>query len=839
MAQLLWSQDVFTRGELSPMMYSRITVNAYYNGLKTAKNVIGYPQGAAGKRFGTIYQNQLTGVTDADDIYFKSFQYLNQCVYLILIKSNSIDIYLEGVKVATVSSTGIFADDIQNLDHTVLEDRFRVTTGRLRPKDLTRSANPARTITAVDTSTNILTHGGGAITAGVVLPATFTTTGSLPTSTPQIREKKVYFIKALTSTTFKVFSTAPEAKNETNEFNFTSSGSGTNNLVPQNSWALNNVSFRNFPVFDFSGGYDSINFTPSATSGGGVTLTASSGIFTSNHVGGVFVGNGGIGRIVTFTSTTQVSIDIIQSFNSTSAIPGRISLLAEPAWSDTRGWPRKCSSFQNRAVFANTELITNGLWLSAINDFDDFNDVEDDADDAISWFPTSDEVNYIRFIVPYRSLTIHTNSGVYSTPLSKEVAITPQNFALFIQDSTPATDVQPRGIDNQIIIISGNDVHSLLWDGINNAYSSSIISVPSEHLIDNPIDEAAYTDLNRAGSRYMIIVNQDGTIVIYQTLATEEVSGFTRGTLEQHYGNAYFRKVTTNFDGRGWFVVEREIATADSAITISSVSDDELTATASNFDTDNATACRFTTTGTLPDSEPQITTTDYFWAIGVDANTFKVYTTKEDADNDTNAIVFNDSGSGTNQVEPWSLETQFFIEELSFDVAVDSAETYSGTATSTITGLSRFNAQNVLAKGDGFGFNNQVINSEFDFVAHGESVEVEDAQIGFGIHWQVQPMPMANPVGGSPKSNNVVFPKHIRSVTFMFDNTVGGTVNDIPIALKTFNNVSFGSAPNPANGIFEIGLMKGWEEFKQSSLTLDHTEPFDIRLTGIFYKIEV
>ena len=44
----LWSQDIFSKGELSPFMYARATVNEYNNGLKTAQNVLTYPTGAAG-----------------------------------------------------------------------------------------------------------------------------------------------------------------------------------------------------------------------------------------------------------------------------------------------------------------------------------------------------------------------------------------------------------------------------------------------------------------------------------------------------------------------------------------------------------------------------------------------------------------------------------------------------------------------------------------------------------------------------------------------------------------------------------------------------------------------
>jgi hypothetical protein len=58
MPQIIWSQDEFSRGELSPMLYGRTTLDAYYKSLKKAQNTITYPQGGIGKRFGTIYTRQ-------------------------------------------------------------------------------------------------------------------------------------------------------------------------------------------------------------------------------------------------------------------------------------------------------------------------------------------------------------------------------------------------------------------------------------------------------------------------------------------------------------------------------------------------------------------------------------------------------------------------------------------------------------------------------------------------------------------------------------------------------------------------------------------------------------
>lgn len=844
MAQVLWSQDFFAKGELSPLMYSRVTVNAYYQGLKRAKNVICYPQGSAGKRFGTLYLNEIQGTTNYREIYFESFQYLNECCYLVVFRENNIDIYLEGEYIANVSGTGIMASEIQLIDHTILENRFRVTTGIYRPKDLTRSDNAPIAITGFGSNAlSIATPH----TLNSFFPARFTTTGTFPVTSPQIHANKTYFIRFVTTTTFKIYSTAQDAKANTNAYTVTSAGL-LSNVVIRNTWAFGNVAFRNLPVFDFTGGYDTSEFTPAAASGYNILITRTTGAFnfTLNYIGGVFVGNGGVARIRAANGTNQIAVDIVVPFNSTAAIPGTQVFIGEPAWSDVYGWPRKCSSFQNRAFFANTETLSNGLWGSVINDFDDFNDIELDDDNAISWFPTSDTVNYIQFIVPYRSLTIHTNSGVYSTPLSVETAITPKNFSLSLQDSTPAQTVQPRGIDNQIIILSGNDAHSLLWDGFNNAYNSSIISIANEQLIRTPIDEAAYVDLVRAGSRYMFIVNADGSMAIYQTLIAENVSGFTPAYLEQSYGNAYFRWVTSNFDGRAWFVTERELAQAQTPVSLTGNTSDTFLAVGSNFSTDAATACLFSAVTALPATTPQIEADTWYWAIGVDSDNFKVYTTKADAENDENAIVITNFGTAASVI-PYPLQTKLLIEQLSFDAKVDCAGIYptqpGQPSVSTISGQTRFNAQDIMMQGDGFGFEETVVNGDVTFEQHGELREVSEAQYGFPIDVDIIPMPLSISMTGNPKNSNLIETKHIRFVTFLFADTVGGSIitntRNTPIAMNTLINNQPGDPPTPTTGSFEISLFGGWNDFTYNSFRINHRAPFDIKLTGIFYKVDV
>jgi hypothetical protein len=847
MAHILWSQDFFAKGELSPLMYSRVTLQAYYQGLKRAKNVICFPQGSAGKRFGTIYLNTLLA-TNYKQIYFKSFQYLNECCYLVIFRNAFVDIYLEGELIATVASP-ILADEVQLIDHTILENRFRVTTGIYPPMDLKRAPNAPTAITGFTANSFTVT---GPFTANTWFPVRFTA-GTIPVTAPQIHANKTYFARFISTTEFSVFMTAENAASNTNPFVIFSAGVGSNAIF-QNTWTFSNVVFSALPQFDFQNPLNVYNnsttsFTPTAVSGN-TTMTRTAGTFnfTSNYVGGAIIGNGGIARITAVNGTNQASITVLSEhpFNNTTAIIGTNIVITEPAWNDAQGWPRKCSSFQNRAFFANTDTLSNGLWGSVSNQFNNFDDmVETDDDGAISWFPTSDTVNYIQFIVPYRSLTIHTNSGVYSTPLSSETVITPQNFSLSLQDSTPADNVQPQGIDNQIIVLSGNDAHSLLWDGFNNAYSSNIISVANEQLIRNPIDEAAYIDRIRAGSRYMFIVNDDGSMAIYQSLIGENVSGFTDAELEQNYGNAYFRAVTSNFDGRAWFVTERQLATAGTPIAISGFTATTLTATAIGLPTNTFTAIEFATAGTLPGTSPQIELNTIYWGVGVNANTFKIYLSQADAIADDNALLITSAGTSSN-VTAYPLVTTLLIEQLSFDSYVDCAGIYptplvSGS-TSVISGQPRFNAQDILMQGDGFGFETVGVDGNVNFEAHGVATPVSVAQYGFPINVEITPMPISLSMTGNPKSSNLIDTKHLRFATFLFADTIGGTITQdnltFPIQLQTLNEYDPGSPPKPITGSFEISVFGGWDDFKKSSFTINHTEPFGMRLTGIFYNVD-
>ena len=841
----LWMQNSFSKGELSPFMYGRSDLEQYFDGLKQAQNVLNYPTGGAGKRFGTLYQSTLTGLTSFNQLYFQTFQYLDECVYQLAFTPLLISIYLEGLLVATVVTT-LDAQSVYNLNTTVIGAAFRVTGQGFSPYDLTRAPSAGNVIVSISPNSFAITT---PMVAGIVLPVRFTVTGGTILQTnPQIKLGVTYFVWFQTATTVQLFSTAPLAKahDPSTAYAITGTGTGITTMIPQNTWSFAHSTFKNLPIYDFNGltvSYDSLTFTPSATVGTGVTITISGGSYAplnSSYIGGAFIGAGGTSRITAVASTTSFTVSVETPFDSISPIQGSLTLLAEPAWSDARGWPQKCSSYQNRAIFANTDSLPNGFYCSVVNAYTDFGDLTNDDDDAISWYPTSNDINFIRFIVPFRSLTVHTNSGIYSSPLSEIAAITPTTFTLQLQDSTPADVLIPQAIDNQIIVIAGNDVHTMIWDGINNAYTSNIVSIANEQQIRNPVDETAYADLRRAGSRYVFIINANGSMAVYQTLLAEKVSGFTPQIMEQSNGSAQFLQVASSFDGRAWFVNQRQQAVLTiPIINIFGVLGDVMQlGTAFPIPVNTATALTFTSilTHVLPSTTTVILNENtYYWAVPIDSTHIKLYLTQEDAIDGLNPLIFTNVGNG-GQVNGWTLNTIFTLEELSQDVFLDCAVYYNGTPTDTITTGTLFNSQEVKLLGDGFGFDAIGFNNQVVFESHGSTVNVSQAYIGFPINTIMEPMPIAAPPGNQ---TTLTKPKHIQFARFMFNNTVGGTINGVPIALNNFNQANIGLAPIPARGIFEMSIMHGWDDFNLPTFTIEHNEPFNIELIAVSYSVEI
>ena len=841
MPEAYYDQMCFSQGELDPRTQARADWQQYYKSAKQIRNCLVIPQGGVQRRFGLNYVDTVTG-NPANPAFseLSTLLYDDNSVYLLSWTATSIDIYLENIKLATVV-TQYNQEDIPLLRFAQVENRVIIVSSNFNPQQLVRSANAANIITGVDLVNNRINI-TNALTVGTVYPATFTTAGNLPVTNPQIYVNRTYFIRPITANSIRVYSTSADALADVNFYLVTGAGVGVSNVIVQNTWAITNIAFKFQPAYDYDGGYFAagFTFTPSAVSGN-ITLTASGAIFTPAMVGGLYSGHGGIMRLTGFTSNVQMTGFTIADFPNVNPIRGDLSFLGEPAWSNNRGWPRTVSMFQNRLVFAGNASLPNGIWLSVVNDVYNFDDSEQFDDNAISWYPAAGSISFIRSITSCRSLIFHTNTGTFSTPVTNEIPLTPKNFTLTEQNKFGSSIIQPVYIDNQILFtdISGNNVIVMLWEITQSSYVTNNKSVPSSILIDHPVDMAALAVPDFTDGFYALFVNRDGTLAILQTLLEQEVSAITlSNTVQQQWNGVTFNqtngliyRVQTG-NNRCWFTVQRQMPVnqAPTAISGFNAANATLQSVAHLMVVGTPTMVTFTTTGVLPTTVPQITTTAYFWAVATDANNFRVYLTQSDATNDVNRIAIVNAGVNSNVVR-WLIQPQLFIEELDFTVPLDSATKFRFAApTNTLTGLAHLNGQYVWIIGDDFILQNQVV------VGGQLTLErtVTTATVGIQFVSTLTPLPVT-----VPQTFGLLYkPKHIRNLYLHVYNTLGITCQGITVPELEIQNIIFGQVPIPQTGVFEVPLMEGWNGF-EFDLSIQQSLPLPMTIMAVSYILEI
>lgn len=552
-----FNQSDFSAGQFDPRTFARDDYAKYYKAAKVINNAVVIPQGGVQSRWGTDYVDTLVS-TNPLNVQISNLIYDDSSIYLLVWEALTLKIYLEDKIVATVV-TPFMAEDVQNIQTTQVQNRIVIANEAFNPRQLARSANAATPITAISAPNNTFTF-TAALTANTIYPVQFATTGTLPTTSPQIFAGRNYFIRTVTTTTAKIYSNTDDAYYQRNAYGITALGSNST-LIVQNTWTLSTISFIAYPSYDFNSNYSTAIFTHNVNTGT-VTITSDTSVFTPAMVKGVFTGDGGSVRLTGFTDDKHMTGYTTESFLSSDPIPGAEAYLAEPAWSDVRGWPRAVSFYQSRLVFGGSPSVNNGVWLSVTNqayNFDDSNNTN--ADDAISYTPSSGGASFVRFITSARTLLVHTNTGTYSTSVSNDSPVTPSNFNLIEQNKDGVGNVQPIFIDNQIIYVdrSGNNAKNLVFDIIQGAYVLNNISVASSNCISHPVDVAPLTEPNFTDGAYVLFVNEDGTLGIFQTLVEQNIAAWTTANTTMSDGSpAPYTHITSSINDC-WLLAQRTV----------------------------------------------------------------------------------------------------------------------------------------------------------------------------------------------------------------------------------------------------------------------------------------
>jgi len=154
MADLWQLQSNLNRGELDPLLEGRTDLDAYYNGMRKARNVLCLPQGGLKKRPGMAFLGEALG-----NGRIESFSFNVEKTYLLVFTDLKMQIYKDGVLQTNINGSGNdyvatpwTLAQTADFDYIQSADTGIVVHPDVAPYSITRSSDTAWTVSALTLS---------------------------------------------------------------------------------------------------------------------------------------------------------------------------------------------------------------------------------------------------------------------------------------------------------------------------------------------------------------------------------------------------------------------------------------------------------------------------------------------------------------------------------------------------------------------------------------------------------------------------------------------------------------------------------------------------------------
>lgn len=505
----------FAAGEVSPLMYGRVDLQQYYIGLETAENCLVRPYGLIMNRPGSIfiapvkYPTKTTALidfvfneSDSFEIEFGEFYFR-----FFTLGAPVIDL--------TKSITGATNADPVNLTivgHGFSIDDEIIITGMEGMTELNGKRFRVNSVPGVD---NITIKDLDGVTVDGTGFGVYTTGGTA---------KRIYEV-VHTYTEDELFDVHYAQRNDV--VNLTHGDHPPAELIRSGvaSWAISDVVFLHGPTLDEN--TTATTITPSADTGTGITLTASTAIFLSGHVGSVWRVKDGYVKITAFGSTTSVTGDV-QTGGNLGTGPAATTEWAEGSWSDVRGFPATVTYHERRRWYARTDYQPQTQWASKQFIYDDFDVGTGLDDEALNITINTEKANDIKWLSSGTTLATGTFGGEFITSSgSNGVSLTPDNANATRQSGWGSRNIQPLKIANYVYYVqrAGRKIRELFYYWDLDTYKSVDMTILSEHITESGIISIAYQQ-NPDSTLYCL--REDGQIAALVREDDQQVKAWTR-----------------------------------------------------------------------------------------------------------------------------------------------------------------------------------------------------------------------------------------------------------------------------------------------------------------------
>lgn len=276
----------------------------------------------------------------------------------------------------------------------------------------------------------------------------------------------------------------------------------------------------------------------------------------TGDVGGFVRVNGGLVRLDSYVSASEVKGTILTALSSTVASPPLAWSLETSVWSSANGYPRTVSLHEQRLIAAGSTKYPQTIWGSITGEYLNFTKGVADSD-SYSFTIAADEINPISYVASLRNLIVHTYGGEFSLQGGVEKPITPTNVRIRPETAHGSKGVRPVLIGKESVFVqrSGRKVRAMSYTYNIDGYAAPDLTVLAEHITDGGgVVQLAY---QQEPDLIMWAVRADGALLSCTIDRDQQVTGWAR-----HYTDGAFESVATIPNGdrdETWVIVRRTV----------------------------------------------------------------------------------------------------------------------------------------------------------------------------------------------------------------------------------------------------------------------------------------
>lgn len=206
----------------------------------------------------------------------------------------------------------------------------------------------------------------------------------------------------------------------------------------------------------------------------------------------------------------------------------------EQSYSSLRGFPQAITFHEDRLWFGGTPSQPDGLWGSKTGHYFNFDVGKAEDDDAIDIDASVGVTNQIRHLVSNRDLQVFASQSEFYVPSLQNAPLTPSKAKVSLQTPVGSGFVRPQSLDGATLFVqaTGTAVREYIFSDVEFAYTSSMVSLLSNHLVSNPVQMTTLKgSLSRPGS-YGFFIMDNGELAVFHSLRNEKRAGWMRWVTE-------------------------------------------------------------------------------------------------------------------------------------------------------------------------------------------------------------------------------------------------------------------------------------------------------------------